>query len=137
MFGSMSTIIVAAAVIEREGKILLTRRMKGSHLAGLWEFPGGKLEPGEAPEQAVVRECREECGIEVSVVDILEVTFHSYPEKDVLLLFYRCESLAGEVQHLGVADHVWCEPNDIGNYPLPPADLPVVRKIFSGAPQES
>ena len=129
-YGSgMSTIVVAAAVIEHEGKVLLTRRMKGSHLAGLWEFPGGKLEAGEGPQAALIRECREECGIEVSVVDILEVTFHSYPEKDVLLLFFACTLVSGEVQHLGVADHVWCLPDVIDQYPLPPADVPVVQKI--------
>lgn len=125
----MSRIVVAAAVIEREGKILLTRRMKGAHLAGMWEFPGGKLEPGEGPEEALVRECQEECGIEVAVQSILEVTFHRYPEKDVLLLFYRCQLIAGEVQHIGVADHAWCSPGELARYELPPADVEVVRRL--------
>ncbi len=128
----MSRIVVAAAVIEREGKILLTRRMKGAHLAGMWEFPGGKLEPGEGPEDALVRECQEECGIEVGVDGILEVTFHRYPEKDVLLLFYRCRLVSGEVQHIGVADHVWCAPSELAQYELPPADVEVVRRLEGG-----
>ncbi len=124
-------IVVAAAVVIRDGRVLLTRRMEGQHLAGLWEFPGGKLEEGEAPETAVVRECREECGIEVKVVDILDVTHHRYPEKDVLLLFYHCALMSGEVRHLQVAEHAWVAGAELGNYPLPPADERVVARIAS------
>ena len=122
-------VLVAAAVVRREGRVLLTRRMKGAHLEGYWEFPGGKLERGEAPEVTVVRECREECAIEVEVVDILDVTFHAYPGKDVLLLFYDCRLVSGEVVHRGVADHAWVRPESLGDYPLPPADVRVVDKI--------
>ena len=122
-------IVVAAAVVIRDGRVLLTRRAEGQHLAGMWEFPGGKLEEGESPETAVVRECREECGIDVEVSDILDVTHHRYPDKDVLLLFYRCDLIAREVQHLQVADHVWVTPDEIGQYPLPPADARVVARI--------
>lgn len=125
----MATIVVVAAVVRREGRVLLTRRMKGSHLEGMWEFPGGKLEDGEAPEAALARECREECGIDIEVRDILDVTFHRYPTKDVLLLFYDCTLEKGDVQHLGVADHVWCKPDEIDDYPLPPADVKVVGRI--------
>ena len=123
------TVVVAAAVVIRDGRVLLTRRAEGLHLAGLWEFPGGKLEPGEPPEAAVVRECREECGIEVAVLDLLEVNRHRYPERDVLLLFYRCELRSGEVQHLEVADHAWVRPADLGAYALPAADVGVVARI--------
>ena len=122
-------VIVAAAVIIRDGRVLLTRRGEGQHLAGMWEFPGGKLEAGESPEEALVRECQEECGIEVEVTEILEVTHHRYPEKEVLLLFYRCELRAGEVRHLQVADHAWVAPEDLDEYPLPPADEGVVVRI--------
>lgn len=122
-------VIVAAAVVIREGRVLLTRRAEGQHLAGMWEFPGGKLEEGESPEAAVVRECMEECGIEVEVTDVLDVTHHRYPEKDVLLLFYRCALRRGEVQHLQVADHAWVAPAELGTYPLPPADGRVVARI--------
>lgn len=127
------TTLVAAAVVVREGKVLLTRRMKGAHLADLWEFPGGKLEPGESPEAAVVRECREECDVEVRVIDILDVTFHRYGTKDVLLLFYDCELVSGEVKHLGVADHVWVRPDELHRYELPPADVNVVTKLVARA----
>ena len=122
-------VVVAAAVVIREGRVLLTRHAEGQHLAGMWEFPGGKLELGESPEAAVVRECREECGIEVEVTDILDVTHHRYPEKDVLLLFYRCALRSGEVEHLEVADHAWVAPSELGDYPLPPADARVVARI--------
>lgn len=122
-------IVVAAAVVIRDGRVLLTRRAEGQHLAGMWEFPGGKLETGESPEAAVVRECREECGIEVEVGDILDVTHHRYPDKEVLLLFYRCDLIDGEVQHLQVADHAWVPAMKVGDYPLPPADERVVARI--------
>lgn len=125
------TTIVAAAVLIDDGRVLLTRRGVGTHLAGMWEFPGGKLEPGESPEAAVVRECREECGIEVEVVDILDVTHHRYPEKDVLLLFYRCVLRAGDVQHLQVVDHAWVKPRELAAYALPPADARVVERILA------
>lgn len=125
----MATIVVAAAVIRREGRVLLTKRVKGAHLEGFWEFPGGKVEEGEAPEDALVRECREECAIDIRVIDILDVTFHRYEKKDVLLLFYDCELLRGEVEHLGVADHTWCEPRDLDRYELPPPDARVIGKL--------
>lgn len=122
-------VIVAAAVISREGKILLTKRKAGQHLEGFWEFPGGKVELGEDPEHAVVRECLEECTVEVRVKDILDVTFHRYPRKDVLLLFYDCTLLRGEVEHIGVADHAWVLPSELDAYHLPPPDLRVVEKL--------
>lgn len=132
----MSTVIVAAAVVQHEGRVLLTRRMAGAHLAGMWELPGGKVEAGEDPEAAVVRECAEECAIDVVVDDILDVTFHRYPEadgkpgKDVLLLFYACRLGArGDVQHLGVADHAWVRPTELRAYSLPPPDAKLVRKL--------
>jgi len=133
---AMSTVIVAAAVVKHEGRILLTRRMAGAHLAGMWELPGGKVEAGEDPEAAVVRECAEECAIDVIVDDIVDVTFHRYagtdakPGKDVLLLFYACRLGARrDVQHLGVADHTWARPSELRNYPLPPPDEKLVRKL--------
>ena len=122
-------VVVAAAVVIREGRVLLTRRAEGQHLAGMWEFPGGKLEEGESPEEALARECREECGIDVDVGEILDVTHHRFPEKDVLLLFYRCRLHGGEVRHLQVADHAWVAPSELDRYPLPPADDRVVARI--------
>ena len=124
----MPTIVAAAVVIER-GRVLLTQRAEGQHLAGFWEFPGGKVEDRESPEGALVRECREECAIGIEVGQILDVTFHRYPEKDVLLLFYRCSLVSGEVRHLQIADHAWVEPKELGQYELPPADRRVIARI--------
>jgi 8-oxo-dGTP diphosphatase len=122
-------VVVAAAVVIWDGRVLLTRRAEGQHLSGMWEFPGGKLEDGESPEEALVRECQEECGIDVDVGEILDVTHHRFPEKDVLLLFYRCGLRGGEVRHLQVADHAWVAPAELDRYPLPPADGRVVARI--------
>ncbi len=125
------TVLVAAGVIRRPGEphVLLTQRLPTAHLAGKWEFPGGKLEAGESPTDALRRECLEECGIVVTPGDILEVTFHAYPTKDVLLLFYDAWLHEGAVQHLGVADHRWVLPAEVSSYDLPPADVAVVAKI--------
>ncbi len=122
-------VVVSAAVILHEGRVLMTQRPAKTHLAGKWEFPGGKVEKGEDPKDTVVRECLEECGIQIAVSDILEVTFHSYPEKDVLLLFWECALVEGEVQHLGVADHQWIHPSTVGELDLPPADAPLAAKL--------
>lgn len=129
------TVIVAAAVVREQpgAPVLLTRRMKGAHLAGMWELPGGKVEAGEDPEAAVVRECLEEIDVEVEVVEILEVAWHHYPgREDVLLLFYDCRLVAGEVRHLGVADHAWVEVERLADYPLPPPDARLVAKLQAG-----
>lgn len=128
------TIIVAAAVVrERAGApVLLTRRMEGAHLAGMWEFPGGKVEEGEDPEAAVVRECAEEIEVTIEVVDVLDVAWHRYREKDVLLLFYDCRVVRGDVKHTGVADHAWVEPDRLAEYPLPPPDARLIAKLRAG-----
>src|SRR5262245_63750584 len=83
------TLLVAAAVLIEHGRVLLTQRKAGTHLAGAWEFPGGKVKSGEDPKDALVRELTEELGIDTAVHEILEVTFHRYLERAVLLLFYR------------------------------------------------
>jgi len=122
-------VIVVAAVILDGGRVLLTQRPGGTHLAGAWEFPGGKLEAGESPEEALVREIREEIGCAIAVDDILDVTFWRYPAKDVLLLFYRARIVAGAVEDLGVAAHAWVAPDGLDAYEFPPADVRVVEKL--------
>ncbi|MGE0785277.1 MAG: 8-oxo-dGTP diphosphatase MutT [Sandaracinaceae bacterium] len=127
-------VLVAAAVIreDRGSQVLLTRRPDRGHLAGFWEFPGGKVEPGEPPEVAVVRECEEEIALRVRVIDILEVTFHRYPMKDVLLLFYDCRVVDGEIEHREVAEHAWVHPDELARYELPPPDARLVHKLRAG-----
>lgn len=128
MSASMPVIVVAAVCFDG-ARVLLTQRPAGTHLAGAWEFPGGKLEAGESPEEALAREMREECGVEVEVGDALDVTFWRYPTKSVLLLFYRARIVAGEVRHLGVAAHVWATRDELGAYTFPPADERVLGRI--------
>src|SRR5215471_15734750 len=96
----MRTVIVAAGIVIEGGRVLLTQRKKGAHLAGMWEFPGGKVEPGEDPKEALRRELVEELGIDVTVGDIVDVTFHRYDEaeKAVLLLFYEARRAPGSAE---------------------------------------
>ena len=129
-------VVVAAAVLrERVGApILLTRRREGDFLGGYWEFPVGKLELGESPEVALVRECEEEIGLTVVVGSILEVAWHAYEKNDVLLLFYDCRKAdaASEVRELEVADHAWVSPAELGDYALPPPDMRLVERLRAG-----
>src|SRR6059036_311556 len=99
-----NSIEVAAGLVFRDGKLLITRRHPDAHLGGLWEFPGGKREPGETFEECLVRELREELGIEVETGEVLEDLTHDYPEKSVHLKFFRCRWKQGEPQKLGCAD---------------------------------
>lgn len=123
------TVLVAAGVLEREGTILAARRKRGSHLEGHWEFPGGKLEPDESPEDCLVRELAEEIGVRVRPQEILEVVFHKYPEKSVLLLFYRCELLEGEPQPIECDEVRWVALADLPSLEWAPADVPFVRRL--------
>jgi 8-oxo-dGTP diphosphatase len=129
---SVRAVVVSAGVIWRGDRVLLTRRREGDSLAGFWEFPGGKVEDGEDPRVTAVRECQEECGIEIRVRDILDVTFYRYPTKDILLLFYEADWVSGEVQNLEVAAHAWVMPSELPGYTLPPPDEAVLQKIRSG-----
>lgn len=124
-------ILVAAGVVLRRGRVLLTQRKKGSHLAGAWEFPGGKVEPDEDPRSAVARELREELGVEVEVGDILDVTFHRYPEKSVLLLFYEATLAVGspEPRAIDVADLLWAGRDELREEAFPPADVAILAKV--------
>ncbi len=120
---------VAAGVISVDGRILAARRKAGAHLGGKWEFPGGKLEPDESPDECLVREFQEELGIQVRVGQILEVIFHRYPERNVLLLFYACELIDGEPRPLGCEELAWVDKKDLSTLDWVPADLPFVRQL--------
>jgi 8-oxo-dGTP diphosphatase len=125
----MSTLLVTAAIIEFNGGILLTRRKADVPYPLLWEFPGGKVEAGEDPIDCIVREIKEELAIHIAVVGIYDVVFHRYPERDVLILVYRCQWLSGEVRDLEVSEHRWVSPASIGDFELLPADIPLAKRI--------
>jgi 8-oxo-dGTP diphosphatase len=122
-------LLVTAGVVFHDGHVLVARRKTGSHLEDLWEFPGGKLEPNEAPEEGLVREFREELGVEIRVGRILDVVFHRYPEKNVLLFFYACELVEGEPRPLDVKELDWVKPEDLPRLDWVPADVAFIRKL--------
>lgn len=126
------TTLVAAAVIIRGDKVLLTQRPRGTHLEDHWEFPGGKVEADEDPREALARELREELGVESSVGAVVECTFWRYPTKSVLLLFFRCElAVDAVIQHIEVSDHRWASADELLSLQMPPADVPIVTKVRS------
>lgn len=122
-------IVVTAGVVVRDGKVLVAKRKTGSHLEGLWEFPGGKLEPNESPEECLARELKEELGVGVRIGKVQEVVYHRYPEKNVLLLFFACELVDGEPQPLDVEEMAWVKPSDLPKLDWVPADLSFVEKL--------
>ena len=117
----MDIIDVAAALVFREQRLLITRRPSGSHLEGLWEFPGGKREAGETFEQCLVRELEEELGIEVDVGPLIETLVHSYPEKTVRLMFFRCRLKNKEPRPLGCPDFRWVTSSQLVQFQFPAA----------------
>lgn len=120
---------VVAAIVSRNGRFLLTRRLPGAHMAGYWEFPGGKIEDGETLEAALVRELREELGVGIAGVAALWTLEHEYPEKKVTLHFLRARIVGGELRPLEVADFGWFLPEEMEALPILPADLPVVARL--------
>ena len=125
----MQIIDVAAALVFREGKLLITQRYPDAHLGGLWEFPGGKRESGEAFEACLQRELREELGIEVSVGPLVESLTHSYPEKTVHLRFFRCEWKKCEPQPLGCTAFKWVSPEQLSDFSFPAADARLLKTL--------
>lgn len=117
---------VVCALILRERQVMLAQRPEGKHLALKWEFPGGKVEPGEAPEVAMVRELQEELGCTVRVVAALEHSFHTYERGTVQMMPFVCELGEGEPQALEHAALQWVEPEALSDHDLAPADYPVV-----------
>jgi len=129
----MRTVIVAAGVVIEGQRVLLSRRKSGTHLAGLWEFPGGKVEAGEDPRAALVRELEEELGIAVTVGEIVDVTFHRYDDADkaVLLLFFEAVRTAASPAPtaLDVAEVEWFGADGLDPSAFPPADVAVLAKV--------
>ncbi len=119
---------VVAAVVERDGRYLIARRLEGTHLAGLWEFPGGKLLPGENPVDGIRRELREELGVDAVVGDLIQTVDWTYPEKSVRLLFFRC-SIAGEPAPLQSQEMRWVAAADLPTYSFPEADATLITRL--------
>jgi mutator protein MutT len=120
---------VSAGLVFRGGKLLITQRHAGAHLGGLWEFPGGKREPRETFEDCLVRELREELGIEVTVGELIETIEHDYPDKRVLLKFFRCDWEANEPRALGCPAFVWVAQNELSRFEFPAADARLLARL--------
>ena len=130
----MNLVLVAAcALIDPDGRVLIAQRPAGKSMAGLWEFPGGKVERGEAPEQTLIRELKEELGIVVNAACLAPLTFasHSYPDFHLLMPLYVCRRWEGIVRALEAQQLVWVRPNRLRDYPMPPADEPLVSHLMA------
>ena len=120
-------IVAACALLDREGAVLLAQRPPGRPLAGLWEFPGGKVEAGEQPEEALIRELREELGLEIAKEDLTPLTFasHAYPGFHLLMPVYLCRRWRGHLTAHEGQELLWVRPDTLHLYDMPPADAPL------------
>src|SRR6516225_174616 len=126
------TLVVACALIDADKRVLIAQRPQGKSLAGLWEFPGGKVEPGERPEVTLIRELHEEIGIAVSEACLAPLTFasHAYPDFHLLMPLYICRRWQGTVTALEGQTIAWVRPNRLRGYPMPPADEPLISHLM-------
>ena len=122
-------LLVTAAVIFNAGKVLITKRPVGKRYAGLWEFPGGKVDPGESPEEALCREIQEELDAEILILDIFEVAYHQYDWGPVLILAYECQLKTDMLRCLDVAEHRWVHPSELLTMPILPADQTIIKRL--------
>lgn len=127
-------VVVAAAIIYQEGKILLTRRKLDAHQGGLWEFPGGKQELGETLEECLKRELKEEIDIEVTRLSHFYTLRHRYAEEEVELHFFTCSTFEGTPQGLDCMEMAWVPHHELASYEFPAADQPVLKKILHASP---
>jgi 8-oxo-dGTP diphosphatase len=125
-------LVVAVALVDADGRILLSQRPEGKSLAGLWEFPGGKVEPGERPEAALIRELAEELGIKVEEPCLAPLSFasHAYPDFHLLMPLYICRRWTGVATGREGQVLKWVRPKDLRNYPMPPADEPLIPALI-------
>jgi 8-oxo-dGTP diphosphatase len=125
----MRVVEVAAGLIERDGRYLIAKRKMGTHLAGFWEFPGGKREAEESLEDCLRRELREELAVEIREPVPYRTIQHAYPDKTVELHFFRCSIASGEPRALGCEMVTWVTPEEMSGYEFPPADRPVIDAL--------
>ena len=123
--------VAACALVDADGRVLLAQRPEGKPMAGLWEFPGGKVEAGETPEQTLIRELEEELGIVVKEACLAPLTFasHTYPDFHLLMPLYVCRRWDGMVTAREGQKLSWVRPNRLREYPMPPADVPLVAHL--------
>jgi 8-oxo-dGTP diphosphatase len=126
-------LVAACALVDADGRVLLARRPEGKAMAGLWEFPGGKVEDGERPEETLIRELKEELGIAVSEACLAPLTFasHSYPDFHLLMPLYVCRRWEGTITSLEVQQLTWVKPNRLRDYDMPPADVPLIAHLMA------
>jgi 8-oxo-dGTP diphosphatase len=125
-------LVVAAALIDVDGRVLIAERPPGRSMAGLWEFPGGKVAPGESPEAALVRELREELSIEVCETCVAPFTFasHAYDDFHLLMPLYLCRQWEGDIRPREGQRIKWVRASALRDYPMPPADLPLIPMLY-------
>lgn len=128
MTSAKVVLVAACALIDADHRVLLAERPAGKPMAGLWEFPGGKVEPGETPEAALIRELHEELGIDTHASCLAPLTFasHSYPEFHLLMPLFACRRWQGTPQSREGQGLKWVRAGDLRDYPMPPADLPLI-----------
>jgi 8-oxo-dGTP diphosphatase len=124
-------LVAACALIDADGRVLIAQRPPGKSMAGLWEFPGGKVEPGERPEQSLIRELKEELGIAVKEECLAPLTFasHLYPDFHLLMPLYVCRRWEGFVAAQEGQQLKWVRPQELRNFPMPPADEPLISHL--------
>src|SRR5215204_7795816 len=129
---SIITLVVAVALIDPDNRVLIAQRPEGKQLAGLWEFPGGKVEPGERPEETLIRELHEEIGIDVSEPCLAPLTFasHAYETFHLLMPLYICRRWEGQVIAREGQQLAWVRANKLRDYPMPPADIPLIPHLI-------
>nr|WP_184519975.1 (deoxy)nucleoside triphosphate pyrophosphohydrolase [Tardiphaga robiniae] len=132
MYPMKMVLVVACALIDPDGRVLIAQRPEGKALAGLWEFPGGKLEPGERPEAALIRELEEELGITVKEACLAPLTFasHAYEDFHLLMPLYICRRWEGLAISKEGQKLAWVRPNKLRDYPMPAADIPLIPHLI-------
>ncbi|MBM2713439.1 8-oxo-dGTP diphosphatase MutT [Mesorhizobium caraganae] len=130
--GKRLLLVAACALVDTDGRVLLAQRPEGKQLAGLWEFPGGKVEPGETPEQCLIRELQEEIGIETDIPCLAPLTFasHSYDDFHLLMPLFVCRRFRGIAQPKEGQVLKWVRPKQMRDYPMPPADAPLIQFLI-------
>jgi 8-oxo-dGTP diphosphatase len=124
-------LVAAAALLDSDGRVLLAKRPEGKKMAGLWEFPGGKVDPGETPERALIRELQEELGVDTRTSCLAPIGFasHAYDDFHLLMPLYVCRVWQGTPQSKEGQDLAWVRPARLSDYPMPPADIPLIAQL--------